>query len=415
MRQWRPRGPKNSACARLCDWHQRNQHEAMPRVYLRLPQASLQSYVSSFFGFMDIKVGAQILTLFSLFNKIAGVYGILAIFERGSLAQLSLYVYSIATIPVFIWGLKAISEEQPSRVLRYAHIFILDHMISTAWTMIFALWWYTSASHDGRPASNSMHQAGLMSLIESLEAQYRTPEEMAMYRHKDLDPNTPEGARQVAQRRESAQQIWKSERGFAAGVLVFGWVIKVRADRARGVRLTSRSTLRLCCTRMRSTCVMAHTGGYPCPSRAVRRPAMRTSTSQRTTTRYLTRPSCRTTMPWAPSRRVGQPHPRPARPCLSKVYSPSFIRMRHSYLRLHHTHSRFPPVACGTRNGSCSRQSRETPLRHAFCRVPRRSRPALSACLVTQRWHPRQRRSGLAGDWLGQALAVLAHHADTLL
>lgn len=82
----------------------------MPRVYVRLPKASLQSYVTSFLGFMDIKVGAQIITLFALFNKIAGMYGILAIFHGGTIGQLSLYLYSIATIPVFIWGLKANSE-----------------------------------------------------------------------------------------------------------------------------------------------------------------------------------------------------------------------------------------------------------------------------------------------------------------
>lgn len=82
----------------------------MPRLFLRLPKASLQAYITSFLGFMDIKVGSQIFTLFSLFNKIAGIYGIIAIFQGGTIAQLSLYIYSIATIPIFIWGLKAISD-----------------------------------------------------------------------------------------------------------------------------------------------------------------------------------------------------------------------------------------------------------------------------------------------------------------
>ena len=82
----------------------------MPRLFLRLPKASLQAYITSFLGFMDIKVGSQILTLFSLFNKIAGIYGIIAIFQGGTIAQLSLYIYSIATIPIFIWGLKSISD-----------------------------------------------------------------------------------------------------------------------------------------------------------------------------------------------------------------------------------------------------------------------------------------------------------------
>lgn len=196
-------------------------------MYLRLPKASLQAYITSFLGFMDIKVGSQILTLFSLFNKIAGIYGIIAVFQGGTIAQLSLYIYSIATIPIFIWGMKAISDEKPDDVLRYAHIFILDQMISTGWTLLFAFWWFEFAAHDGKPVSNSSHQAGLMSLIESLESEYRTPEEMAKYRHKDFDVNTPEGQQEAARRARAANETWMAERGFSAGVLIGGWLIKL--------------------------------------------------------------------------------------------------------------------------------------------------------------------------------------------
>lgn len=199
----------------------------MARLYLKSPDLTLRRYVTSFFGFMDIKVGAQILTLFSLFNKIAGVYGILAIFHGGSLAQLSLYIYSIATIPVFIWGLKGISEEQPAQVFRYAHIYLLDHIISTGWTLLFGAWWYISASHDGKPASQSSNQADLVSLIESLEAQYMTPEQLAPLRHKDLNPNTTDGAREIQWRKEQANMMWVSERGFSSAVLIIGWLVKV--------------------------------------------------------------------------------------------------------------------------------------------------------------------------------------------
>ncbi|WFD46804.1 hypothetical protein GLX27_001446 [Malassezia furfur] len=199
----------------------------MPRLFLRLPKASLQAYITSFLGFMDIKVGSQIFTLFSLFNKIAGIYGIIAIFQGGTIAQLSLYIYSIATIPIFIWGLKAISDEQAGSVLRYAHIFILDQMISTGWTFLFALWWFVYATHDGKPISNSSHQAGLMKLIEDLESEYRTPEEMAKYRHKEYDINTPEGQKEAARRAQAANATWMEERDFALAVLVGGWLIKL--------------------------------------------------------------------------------------------------------------------------------------------------------------------------------------------
>jgi inositol phosphorylceramide synthase regulatory subunit len=87
--------------------------------------------LSSFFGFMDIKSGTTVVILFAvsrvgsqldlclracvavvafqLFNKVAGVYGLLAIFTGGSLAQVSMYLYSVLTFVLFAWGLRAVS------------------------------------------------------------------------------------------------------------------------------------------------------------------------------------------------------------------------------------------------------------------------------------------------------------------
>ena len=140
-------------------------------------------------------------------------------------------------------------------MLQYAHIFFLDHMLSTAWTLMFALWWYVYAAHDGRPASNSNHQATLMSLIESLEAQYRTPEQMKQLHHADYDVNSPEGMKQAQLRRESAERIWRSERGFAAGVLIAGWLVKVRGDCR--TRLTP-ALLRACAVLIRAASSARH-------------------------------------------------------------------------------------------------------------------------------------------------------------
>ena len=45
-----------------------------------------------------------------MLNKIAGVYGVIAVFAGGTFAQISMYAYSIATLAVFLWGLKSIGE-----------------------------------------------------------------------------------------------------------------------------------------------------------------------------------------------------------------------------------------------------------------------------------------------------------------
>lgn len=65
--------------------------------------------------------GVSIVTLFGVLNKVAGVYGMLAVLTGGTLAQpisqLTMYIYSIATLVVFLWGLKKISEVRSSCAL----------------------------------------------------------------------------------------------------------------------------------------------------------------------------------------------------------------------------------------------------------------------------------------------------------
>jgi hypothetical protein len=41
---------------------------------------------------------------------VAGIYGPIAIFNGGQLAQLSMYIYSIAALALFTWGMKAVTD-----------------------------------------------------------------------------------------------------------------------------------------------------------------------------------------------------------------------------------------------------------------------------------------------------------------
>lgn len=64
--------------------------------------------------------GASIISLFAVLNKVAGAYGMLAVLQGGTLAQpvsqLTMYIYSLGTLIVFLWGLKKISEVRVKRV-----------------------------------------------------------------------------------------------------------------------------------------------------------------------------------------------------------------------------------------------------------------------------------------------------------
>jgi inositol phosphorylceramide synthase regulatory subunit len=84
--------------------------------------------LNSFFGLIDIKTGVTVALLFAvsidltissqylnpiqLLNKVAGVYGLIAVLTGagGSFAQLSLYIYSVVALVGLGWGLRAVKE-----------------------------------------------------------------------------------------------------------------------------------------------------------------------------------------------------------------------------------------------------------------------------------------------------------------
>lgn len=59
---------------------------------------------------LNLVLGVTIALLFALLNKVSGVYGLIAVFTGGSLAQLSMYFYSIAALVGLLWGMRAVSQ-----------------------------------------------------------------------------------------------------------------------------------------------------------------------------------------------------------------------------------------------------------------------------------------------------------------
>ncbi|BGP33293.1 hypothetical protein JCM10296v2_005087 [Rhodotorula toruloides] len=164
--------------------------------------------LNSFCG-MDLKLGATLITLFGVLNKVAGAYGMLAVLLSGGAAlsqpleQLTMYAYSIASLAAFIWGMQKISEENGTKTLLYAHMYAADHILGTVYTAFFAVVWYVYVPHDGRRIANSDAQKAMMGGSQS-------------------GVGMDEAARTAA-----AMTVWKSERGFSAAVLVIGWLLKI--------------------------------------------------------------------------------------------------------------------------------------------------------------------------------------------
>jgi len=160
---------------------------------------------SSFLGCLDLKTGVVLALLFALFNKVAGVYGLIAVLTGagGSVAQLSLYIYSTVALVALAWGLNAVKREDPRSTLYFAHLFFADHILSTSWTIFFAVVWWLYSPHDGRRVSNSAAQDNI---IENYLGETEKVSE--------------------EERARLALQLWGREKGVAIAIIVLGWLIK---------------------------------------------------------------------------------------------------------------------------------------------------------------------------------------------
>lgn len=162
--------------------------------------------LSSFLGFLDLKTGVTVALLFAVLNKVAGVYGLIAVLTGagGTFAQLSLYIYSAIALIGLVWGLRVVREEDAKQTLYFAHLFFADHIFSTSWTVFFAVVWWVYTPHDGRRTANSKAQQAMMDGAISNSTNF-----------------TP------AEREAQAMAIWNQEKGTAATIIILSWLFKI--------------------------------------------------------------------------------------------------------------------------------------------------------------------------------------------
>lgn len=169
----------------------------------------------SFLGIFDLKQGCAVISLFGLFNKIVGVFGMMAVLTGVTFAQVSLYIYSLATIFCLLWGMRGISDEDARTVMAYSHFFIADHLVSSLWTFYFSHQVF-NAPHNGEPPATGKYQQALMQLIEQLEKEYGET-------RKHSESLTGQD------RVRAAQEVWNYEKPFATLAIFLGWFLKVCA------------------------------------------------------------------------------------------------------------------------------------------------------------------------------------------
>ncbi|KAG6005887.1 hypothetical protein E4U21_007521 [Claviceps maximensis] len=132
------------------------------RLFLRAPRPQ------SLFGLVGLQTGTELISLALVFNKVTGVYGLLAILTgyQLSLLQLSTYVYSIGLLGCLVYLIPHIRRQSPFECLALAWLYFLDTAISGAYTASFGLdWYFASTSAEAEPKAPSLPSI----VVESFE------------------------------------------------------------------------------------------------------------------------------------------------------------------------------------------------------------------------------------------------------
>ena len=107
----------------------------------------------SLFGIISLQTATELIILALIFNKVTGVYGLLAILTGYQLSfmQLSTYLYSIAVLAALVYLMPHIRRQNPVECLALAWLYIADTIINTFDTAVFGLEWYFA---NGSPEEN---------------------------------------------------------------------------------------------------------------------------------------------------------------------------------------------------------------------------------------------------------------------
>ncbi|KAL0471392.1 Inositolphosphorylceramide synthase subunit Kei1 domain-containing protein [Neurospora intermedia] len=110
----------------------------------------------TFLGFMSLQTGTELIALSLVFNRITGIYGILALFTGFplSLLQISLYLLSVLVVGSLAYLIPHIRHQSPFQNLALAFLYGIDTLLNFAYVTFFATTWYLTQFHDPQgPAS----------------------------------------------------------------------------------------------------------------------------------------------------------------------------------------------------------------------------------------------------------------------
>lgn len=119
---------------------------------------------------MSLRTGTELITLSLLLNKLAGLYGLLALLTglHLSLLQLSMYIYSLLALILTALLAPHIRTQSPFHCLALASFYICDSLVNAAYTSAFAVTWFLVISQQHSAAwGNPPNSAGASTIDDT--------------------------------------------------------------------------------------------------------------------------------------------------------------------------------------------------------------------------------------------------------
>ncbi|GKT85626.1 ras small monomeric GTPase Rab6 [Colletotrichum tofieldiae] len=94
----------------------------------------------TFLGCISLQTGTEVISLILLFNRLTGLYGLLAVLTGYDLSvtQLSMYLYSLGVVVLLAMFMPHIRKQSPFETLGLAWLYIIDTILNAAYTTFFA-------------------------------------------------------------------------------------------------------------------------------------------------------------------------------------------------------------------------------------------------------------------------------------
>lgn len=98
----------------------------------------------SFFLFIPIQTGGEVIAATAVLNKASAPYGLGGIFTGKELTPMQwvLNIFSVIALPLVIWGFFSIKGRRPLRTLAFTYLYSFDVFLSLGFTIFFIVNWF---------------------------------------------------------------------------------------------------------------------------------------------------------------------------------------------------------------------------------------------------------------------------------